>query len=78
MHGRCVKRLDSIEKLTNIKAQGRFPISLYRWDLDCILDVLDDALNDKEEYPDKDDEGYIKLNELYTDLKKAYQETYET
>ncbi len=57
--------------------KGTRPISLYRWDLDCILDVLDMVLNDEEEYPDKDDDGYIKLNELYVDLKKAYAETYK-
>jgi hypothetical protein len=57
--------------------KGRRPISFYRWDLDCILDVLDMALDDEEVYPDKNDVGYIKLHELYADLKKAYKETYE-
>ena len=58
--------------------KGTRPISFYRWDLDCILDVLDMALNDEEEYPDKNEDGYIKLNELYVDLKKAYEETYDS
>ena len=35
------------------------------------------ALDDEKEYPDKKDEGYIKLYELYEDLKKAYKDTYE-
>ena len=39
--------------------------------------MLDIALDDEKEYPDKKDEGYIKLQELYVDLKKAYKETYE-
>ena len=34
-------------------------------------------MNDEKEYPDKNDEGYLKLHELYVDLKKAYEETYE-
>ncbi len=55
--------------------KGTRPITFYRWDLDCILDVLAMALT--KEYPDKNDAGYIKLSELYADLKKAYQETYE-
>jgi hypothetical protein len=59
------------------KYKGTRPISFYRWDLDCILDVLDMVLGDKEEYPDKNNDGYIKLYELYVDLKKAYKETYE-
>ena len=58
------------------KYKGTRPISFYRWDLDCILDVLDMTLGDEEEYPDKKDEGYTELHELYVDLKKAYQETY--
>lgn len=62
-------------KIENYK--GTRPISFYRWDLDCILDVLDMALDDEKEYPDKKDEGYIKLYELYVDLKKAYKETYK-
>ncbi len=65
--------LDS--KIDNYK--GSRPISFYRWDLDCILDVLDMALADEKEYPDKKDEGYIQLYELYMDLKKEYDETYE-
>ena len=62
-------------KIENYK--GTRSISFYRWDLDCILDVLDMALDDEKEYPDKKDEGYIKLYELYVDLKKAYKETYK-
>ena len=62
-------------KIENYK--GTRPISFYSWDLDCILDVLDMALGDEKEYPDKKDEGYIKLYELYVDLKKVYKKTYE-
>ena len=61
-------------KVENYK--GVRPISFYSWDLDCILDVLDMVLNDEKEYPDKRDEGYIKLGELYAHLKNAYRETY--
>jgi hypothetical protein len=35
------------------------------------------ALDDEKEYPDKEDEGYIRLHQLYVALKKAYKETYE-
>lgn len=65
--------LDS--KIDNYK--GSRPISFYRWDLDCILDVLEMALDDEKEYPDKKDEGYIQLYELYMDLKKEYDDTFE-
>jgi hypothetical protein len=61
-------------KIDNYK--GIRPISFYSWDLDCILDVLSMALDDEKEYPDKKDEGYLQLHELYINLKKAYKETY--
>ncbi|VEN75051.1 conserved hypothetical protein [Candidatus Desulfarcum epimagneticum] len=61
-------------KVENYK--GVRPISFYSWDLDCILDVLDIVLNDDKEYPDKKDEGFIKLHELYLELKKASKKIY--
>jgi len=61
-------------KIDNYK--GIRPISFYSWDLDCILDVLSMTLDDEKEYPDKKDEGYLQLHELYINLKKAYKETY--
>jgi len=57
--------------------KGVRAISFYSWDLDCLLDVLDIVLNDTKEYPDKQDEDYIALFTLYSDLKKAYKETYK-
>ena len=62
------------KKIANYK--GIRPISLYSWDLDCILDVLDMALDDENEYPDKEDEGYLELKALHKHLKKAYAELY--
>ena len=57
--------------------RGTRPISLYSWDLDCIIDVLWLALDDKKEYPDKEDEGYIRLYDLYVYLKKAHKEIHD-
>ncbi len=42
---------------------------MYSWDLDCLIDVLSLVLDDPKEYPDKSDMGFIKLHELYEDLK---------
>ena len=39
------------------KYMGTRPISLYRWDLDCILDVLDLALDDNTAHP-----GSLRVN----------------
>lgn len=62
-------------KIDNYK--GVRPISFYRWDLDCLLDVLEMTLDDAQEYLDKQDEGYIELHNLYVTLKQAYKETYQ-
>ena len=51
-------------------------ISFHQWDLDCLLDVIDFALNDEKEYPDEKDEGYIALNYLFVNLSQAYKETW--
>jgi hypothetical protein len=61
-------------KIENYK--GTRPISLYSWDLDCIIDVLSMALDDEKNYPDRESKGYIKLHELHVSLKKAYKEKY--
>ena len=37
---------------------GKKPIGLYRWDLECLIDVLDFALNNPKEYPDHDSSNY--------------------
>jgi len=57
--------------------QGKRPIGFYRWDLDCLIDVIEIALNDPEEYPDKDSAECKALNELHNRLKKEYQVTFE-
>ena len=62
-------------KIDNYK--GVRPIQFYSWDLDCLLDVLDMTLNDVKEYPDKRDEGYKELHNLYVNLQKAYKDTYK-
>ena len=56
--------------------KGIRPISFYRWDLDCMLDVLSMALDNEKEYPDKNSKGYVLLFELHRDLRNKYEETY--
>jgi hypothetical protein len=33
--------------------QGSRPLTLYRWDLECLMDVIFRELNDSRNYPDK-------------------------
>lgn len=57
--------------------QGKRPIGLYRWDLECLLDVLSMALDDPEEYPSKGSPEHATLEHLHSKLKTIYDETYE-
>lgn len=54
-------------RINNYK--GKRPIGLYSWDFDCILAVIEDALNDPTEYPDNEDQGYKSLKTLFDRLK---------
>jgi hypothetical protein len=57
--------------------QGIRPIGLYRWDLDCLIDAIDVALDDPKDYPDKQCEGYKALKELHERLKDEYTVNFE-
>lgn len=53
--------------------QGKRPIGLYSWDLECLLAVLYDATKRKEEYPDKDAPGFTDIVDLFKRLSYEYQ-----
>ncbi len=53
--------------------QGKRPIGLYSWDLDCLLAVIDYTLDDSKQYPDKNESGYIALKSLFERLKVEYR-----
>jgi hypothetical protein len=59
-------------KIENYK--GTRAISLYRWDLECITDMLDATLNNPNEYPDKNDIRYKELENLNSKLKLELEE----
>ena len=50
--------------------QGKRPIGLYSWDFDCLLAVIENALDDDNEYPNKDQTSYQALKALSARLKK--------
>jgi hypothetical protein len=62
-------------KIANYK--GIRPITLYRWDLECLLDVIDVALEDATDYPDKSAPEYQALKHLGDRLHKEYDDTYD-
>jgi hypothetical protein len=51
------------------KYRGKRPIGLYSWDFDCLLAVIEGALEDEKYYSDKDAQGYKALMNLYLRLK---------
>lgn len=56
--------------------QGKRPIGLYRWDLDCLLTIIDLALKDRNAYPDTNAAGYAALTSLCNRLRRDYDETF--
>jgi len=56
--------------------QGKKPMSFYRWDFDCLLAVMELALKDDNEYPDKSSDAYIALQRLRHRLLEEYGKAY--
>ena len=57
--------------------QGKRPIGFYRWDLDCLIDVIDIVLGDARYYPDKSSKEYKALKNLQDRLKNEYQVNFD-
>ena len=58
------------------KYMGTRPITLYRWDLDCLMDVIDLALKDERDYPDKSAQEFQTLSRLGARLHQEYDSVY--
>ncbi len=56
--------------------QGKRPIGLYRWDLECLEDVIEMALKDAEEYPDHSAPGYVAMRSLYERIRRLCAEAF--
>ena len=56
---------------------GKQPIGLYRWDVDCLLDVMDLALKDERSYPDKTSSAHAALKRLRDRLHAEYRRLWE-
>ncbi len=54
--------------------KGTRPITLYRWDLECLLDVIDVAVED--DFLDKVAPEFQALKRLRERLHKEYDDTY--
>ena len=56
--------------------KGTRPITLYRWDLECLLDTIACELDDPREYPDQAAPEYLALRRLGGRLRKEYDRHY--
>ena len=57
--------------------QGKRPIGLWRWDLECLQDVIAMALQDPDEYPDHSTPGYVALCNLYARVRQLCEEAFK-
>jgi hypothetical protein len=55
---------------------GMRPLTLYRWDLDCLIDVIVVALRDKRDYPDESSPEFKVLAKLGDRLRREYKSVY--
>jgi hypothetical protein len=54
--------------------QGKRPITLYGWDLDCLVDVMADALVTSTEYPVRSGPGYAALRQLHDRIERLREQ----
>ncbi|MCL0102630.1 hypothetical protein M1N93_01555 [Dehalococcoidia bacterium] len=57
--------------------QGKRPIGLYRWDMDCLIDIMVAALDNPTEYPSHDSAGYQALKRLYMRMQEEYRRRFD-
>ena len=56
--------------------KGTRPITLYRWDLECLMDTIECELSDPREYPDKAAPEALALKRLGERLRAEYDRHY--
>jgi hypothetical protein len=56
--------------------QGKRPIGLYRWDLECLLDTLSLEMTDRPLHPRPRGRDLAALQSLYARLRKEYEVAY--
>lgn len=57
--------------------KGTRPIGLYRWDMDCLTDVLEMGMRDNRLYPDRSSPEYKAVQTLYERLSQLRQKAYD-
>jgi hypothetical protein len=76
--------LDELQRFTGFMAesfgldrrianyQGVRPIGLYRWDIECLIDVIDSVVDDPTYYPSKNSSENQAIRKLRNRLQDEY------
>jgi hypothetical protein len=56
--------------------KGTRPIILYRWDLECLMDMIESELGNAREYPAKNSPEYLALKRLGERLREESDRHY--
>lgn len=76
--------LDELQRFTGLMAesfgldrrianyQGVRPIGLYRWDIECLIDVIDSVVDDPAYYPTQDSSEHQAIRNLRARLQDEY------
>ena len=56
--------------------KGKRPIGLWRWDMDCLIDVVSIALDNRTEYPSRESSAWLALRNLHARLKEEYDKAF--
>ncbi len=56
--------------------KGKRPIGLWRWDMDCLIDVVSIALDDTGAYPSQESATWVSLKNLHARLKEEYHQAF--
>ncbi len=56
---------------------GKRSIGFYRWDVDCLMAVMENALKDPRAYKDRNSSSYAALKRLHGRLQEEYRRVWE-
>jgi hypothetical protein len=57
--------------------QGKRPLGLYSWDLECLLCVMEETLKNDRDYSDRNTPGYQSLERLFKRIQDEYRKNFD-
>jgi hypothetical protein len=56
--------------------KGTRPLTLFRWDIECLMDMIEHELADRKEYPDRAAPEFLALKSVGQRLRQEYDHHY--